>query len=128
MTIDEAVEMRREQAQAIIDAIEKTENEHGIQYEIRSTDKFGFGLAEPYEVAAAYLHLTDPTPLTRELIEAELGKPCEAKSDGVAVAWSGHSLYLGVDGSFCLNYRRIANKTTLGQLRQLVAILRGGRA
>lgn len=81
---------------------------------------------EEIELAAEYLRLTDPTPLTRELIEKELGPFVE--SDECSYWWFIGRRELG----FCVIGPQLdadgllVDKPTLGHLRWLVAMLRGG--
>ncbi len=67
-----------------------------------------------------YLWLTNPTPLTRELIEAELG---ELEDDGVWFV--GGACIVGFDDAKAVYCKEI-KLTTLGDLRWLVSKLRGG--
>lgn len=76
-------------------------------------------------LADAYLRLTDATPLTRELIEKELGAGdlrCTAK--GYSLSWFEHAIikYQGEPCARCGPLRL----TTLGDLRHIVRMLRRG--
>lgn len=68
-----------------------------------------------------YLWLTDPTPLTREVIEKELGSCTDYEN-----VWSVNQSYI----RWCPVLKRATahglSVSTLGQLRQIVSILRGG--
>lgn len=71
-------------------------------------------------LANEYLRLTDTTPLTVELIEKELGKPDRFGQ------WKVGDTYIGWNTMFkCANVYGFTF-TTLGHLRQIVAMLRGG--
>lgn len=70
-----------------------------------------------------HLRLTDSTPLTRALIEAELGNCTDYEN-----VWSVNQSYV----RWCPVLKRATTHgvsvSTLGHLRQLVAMLRGGGA
>lgn len=78
-------------------------------------------------LVAEYLRLTDPTPLTRELIEKELGKPDHVFAPSKSVEWT-----IGRHGVRWYYNRLLLDRldlkfiTTLGDLRQIVRMLRGG--
>lgn len=101
MTIDEAVEMMKSDSETSI----------GQDFIARSI------------LANEYLRLTDPTPLTRELIEAELGSCTDYEN-----VWSVNQSYV----RWCPVFKRATTHglsvSTLGHLRQTVAMLRGGGA
>ena len=69
-------------------------------------------------LADAYVRLTDPTPLTVEVIERELG-PADKLGQ-----WKVGDQYIGWNTPFrCANVNGFTF-TTLGDLRQIVAMLR----
>lgn len=99
MTIAEAVEIRRNWQQHPADRVNTAD----------------------HVIVREYLRLTDPTPLTREVIENELGEPLYEwcwKVGRARITYSKWSGRVDLNGSLAL--------TTLGDLRWLVAKLRGG--
>lgn len=79
-------------------------------------------------LANEYLRLTDPTPLTVELIEAELGKP-DQRSDHGSCIWknvNGNEVQYRYDNKLFVNGSSFYWIKTIGELRWLVAKLRGG--
>lgn len=106
MTIEEAVEIYRKQP-----------HQKSISESIQASAK----------LADQYIRLTDPTPLTRELIEKELGKPDHVFAPSKSVEWT-----IGRHGVRWYYNRLLLDRldlkfiTTLGDLRQIVRMLRGG--
>lgn len=72
-----------------------------------------------------YLWLTDPTPLTRELIEKELGEPV-SRHGGRAFWMVGDRMFSFCGGDIYLMNVVISRPSTLGHLRQVVAMMKGG--
>lgn len=85
-------------------------------------DPWGYEIGNAVDVIVAeYLRLTDPTPLTVELIEKELGKPQYEwcwKVGRDRIVYSKFADRVDVNGSLVI--------TTLGDLRWIVAKMRGG--
>jgi hypothetical protein len=98
MTIDEAVEIRRNW-------------QHYPADRVNTAD---------HVIVQDYFWLTDPTPLTRELIEKELGKPDKYGR------WRVGECCLGWNTSWKHARCNGMTFTTLGRLRQIVAMLRNG--
>lgn len=98
MTIDEAVEIRQLRGDAMHGAADKV-------------------------LSAAYLWLTDPTPLTVELIEAELGK-CQYHGymGGEHWSWMNAEVTKFADENFARS--RHLKMYCIGDLRQIVSMLR----
>lgn len=83
---------------------------------------------EEIEMAAKYKWLTDPAPLTVELIEQELGLP-DQRSDYGSCIWknvNGNEVYYRHDNKLFVNGSTLFWVKTLGHLRHIVAMLRGG--
>ncbi len=95
--------------------------------------KNGYHAGVEYDDAAcvladAYLRLTDPTPLTRELIEAELGEPRERWPRSCGWRIEGNEVRFTCDNKLFVNGSSFYWIKTLGDLRWLVSKLRGGGA
>ncbi len=72
-----------------------------------------------------YLWLTDPKPLTVAVIEKELGEPV-SRHGGRAFWMVGDRMFSFCGGDIYLMNVVISRPSTLGHLRQVVAMMKGG--
>ena len=108
MTIDEAVEIRR-------------------KYDDGADVRPSQLAAAEATIVTEYLWLTDPTPLTVELIERELGFP--ERSSEIVTTWRvTRTIAVSLDDDrLFVNEQIVSQEPTLGDLRQIVRMLGGGK-
>ncbi len=106
----------------IAEAVEIVKNPTGI-------DPWGYEMDNAVDtIVAEYLRLTDPTPLTVELIEKELGEPRERWPRSCGWRIEGNEVRFTCDNKLFVNGSSFYWIKTLGDLRWLVSKLRGGAA
>ena len=76
------------------------------------------------EIIERYLWLADETPLTVELIQAELGQDCKKYRFGVRDYWmAGERMFSFGDGKLFVHGVMICSNATLGDLRKMLQLI-----
>lgn len=112
MTIDEAAKLLRDFHSGPIASYT-----HEVRYKLQEARSI---------LAAEYLRLTDPTPITAELVEQELGKPDRIFIPTKSMEWKiGRHGILWYSNRILIDMHDLKIIDTLGDQRQIVGILKG---
>jgi len=130
-------EATTELAEAIIAGVKRTTGPGEVSYELTESGRY-LGLAESYEVAAAYLAERDDTPLTVELANSIIGwdgelygtvKECPTSDIDMhlwIVSGTEITVSFGDHRAVWLGDTCITADSTVGFLKTLVRLLRMG--